>query len=305
MATYRHDAEGAWFAAVRGGVILLVPAVAALPSGPLARIVRGRSHLAGARPAHCAGRGRDAVVRAGGARSRWWQRTRRRARSDHRAGRRPRGARCRRLHLGRARRRRCGRGAGGGRRRRRDGRRGTAGHRGRRRGRRSRVSGCRGGCGHGGTRPADGRSLVGAAPATTPVFPAAAPAVRAPSAPPRPPAPVVAAPVTAPTRAALEQTMVPAEETVASVAAPARPSAPIAPVPPAPPPSPGRRRRSRRHDGCEHRHPAAPRSARNAHGARDAGQRLARWIRSRSASACPTARWSRSARKSCSDARRA
>ena len=60
---------------------------------------------------------------------------------------------------------------------------------------------------------------------------AAAPALR-PPAPPPPPAPVVAAPTAAAKRASVEQTMVPAEETIASVASPARPSPPSAPVAP-------------------------------------------------------------------------
>ena len=69
------------------------------------------------------------------------------------------------------------------------------------------------------------------APATIPGRPAAAAAaVRGPSAPPPPPAPVVA-PTAAAKPASVEQTMVPAEETVASVASPARPSVPVAPVP--------------------------------------------------------------------------
>ena len=77
--------------------------------------------------------------------------------------------------------------------------------------------------------------VVGAAPATNPVLPATpATGVRAPMAPP-PPSPVVAAPATGPTRASVEQTMVPAEETVASVASPARSSTPIPPVTPVPP----------------------------------------------------------------------
>ena len=93
MATYRPDPEGAM---VRGGPRRSDPP----RSGGCVRtslgalwpaLADGDPHAAGARPAHRAGRRRDAVVRPRRARSRCGQCARRRARSDHRARRGCRG----------------------------------------------------------------------------------------------------------------------------------------------------------------------------------------------------------------------
>lgn len=72
-------------------------------------------------------------------------------------------------------------------------------------------------------------SSSAASPSATAARPAPVPEVRVPSAALRPPVPSAAAP----TRAPAEQTMVPAEETIASVHPTARPSAPSAPSTPA------------------------------------------------------------------------